>query len=106
MYKRLNMAQLKELCDEREIGHEQCHYKRDYIDVLETYDMYHDKVIDNNDDISGNNGASEEGPGMSDVENDESDEVPLGDNKVIVVERPRNAGENVQGDSEAVIELK
>jgi len=49
MYKHLNIVWLTQLCAEREIQHEQCRYKHDYIDVLETYDMYHDKVIDDND---------------------------------------------------------
>ena len=108
MYKRLNIARLKELCDDRDIQHEQCRYKRDYIDVLETYDVYHDKVIDDNNDsdVSGNSGATDEGPGTSDVENDEGDGGPLADNEVIVIEHPRNAGDNVQGDSEAVVALK
>jgi len=50
MYRRLTIAQLKKVCDERSIDCACFHYKREFIEALMSYDNDYDRIEVDDDD--------------------------------------------------------
>ena len=73
MYKRLTIAQLKKLCDDRDIDCISLRYKREFVTALEQYDAMNDDVIDDVYDRSVASAAdAQERASVSDEEGDGS----------------------------------
>jgi len=88
-YRRMKMAQLRDICNERGIEVEQYKYKREFVTALEQYDLQNANVSDNSDN-SGN---------ATDVEDDilhERDVVDF-DNEI----RGGHGGDNIIADTDS-----
>ena len=102
-YRKLTIAQLCEICDERGISHENCKYKRELINAIEQNDLHSENVLeDGNSDDSEIDDVEQEEPLERGSEYD--DEVQLGHNDDVIIDDTDTRG--ASAESETVTELR
>jgi len=102
-YEKMSIAQLREICNERRISHENCKYKRELTNAIKQNDLRSENVLEDRNSDDGE---------IDDVEREESlergyrydDEVQLDHNDDVII-----AGTDTRGasaESETVTELR